>query len=280
MRAPTGMKKDANVDSVGYNAQVNLQNRPATKGGIGIAPSSHGGGGPKRQIYDRTYYLNQIRKRNTVLHQEISKFKSEIEVINKDNSSYVGLEKQYDGLINEVRQLEGELADYNLAQDKFRAGTKPEDILALYNHIKAQNEHKKASLDELFIERKEMENEIADLEKQMIEIQQANEELLNELEPDKRQSYEKLKRENGELMNQVNYMRSELENVNQMLARADGQLRQDNLRQRAHHLKKEKVSLLSKKEELELQTNESNLPFPEARERLISRIKQDNAECL
>ncbi len=100
-----------------------------------------------------------------MLHQEIQKFKHEIEVINKDNSTYVGLEKQYDELINEVRRLEGELADYNLAQDKFRAGTKQEDIMALYHHIKGQNEKKKSQLDELFIERKEMENEIADLEK-------------------------------------------------------------------------------------------------------------------
>lgn len=29
---------------------------------------------------------------------------------------------------------------------------------------------------------------------------------------------------------------------------------------------------------MELQTNEMNLPFPEARERLMNRIKQDNAE--
>jgi hypothetical protein len=38
--------------------------------------------------------------------------------------------------------------------------------------------------------------------------------------------------------------------------------------------------LIKKKEDLELQTNESNLPFPEARERLLNRIKQDNAEIL
>jgi intraflagellar transport protein 74 len=35
---------------------------------------------------------------------------------------------------------------------------------------------------------------------------------------------------------------------------------------------------LKRKEDLELQTNEMNLPFPEARERLMNRIKQDNAE--
>jgi len=36
--------------------------------------------------------------------------------------------------------------------------------------------------------------------------------------------------------------------------------------------------LLKKKDDLELQTNEMNLPLPEARERLQNRIKQDNAE--
>ncbi len=107
----------------------------------------------------------------------------------------------------------------------------------------------------------------------MQDIQNANEERLNELDPDKRQQYENLKRENQELMGTVNAMRADLDQVNQALSRADAQLRQDNLRQRAHHLKEEKLSLLKKKEELELQTNESNLPFPEARERLIQRIK-------
>lgn len=76
-----------------------------------------------------------LKKKNTELHNEIGKFKGEVDVINKDNSQYIVLEKQYDELINEVRRLEGELADYNLAQDKYRAGTKQDDIMALYHHI-------------------------------------------------------------------------------------------------------------------------------------------------
>jgi len=35
---------------------------------------------------------------------------------------------------------------------------------------------------------------------------------------------------------------------------------------------------MKRKEDLELQSNELNLPFPEARERFMNRIKQDNAE--
>lgn len=33
----------------------------------------------------------------------------------------------------------------------------------------------------------------------------------------------------------------------------------------------------SKKSDLELQLNESNLSFPEARDRLLAKIKEDNA---
>lgn len=114
----------------------------------------------------------------------------------------------------------------------------------------------------------------------MQDIQMANEERLNELDPDKRNNYELMKRENMGLMREIGGMRAELDNVNALLAKADAQLKSDTLRQRSHHLKKERGSLLKKKEELELQTNESNLSFPEARERLIQRIKQDNAEVL
>lgn len=59
---------------------------------------------------------------------------------------------------------------------------------------------------------------------------------------------------------------------------AETRLREDKLKQRAQHLKDERTTLLKKKDDLELQTNEMNLPLPEARERLQNRIKSDNTE--
>ena len=50
------------------------------------------------------------------------------------------------------------------------------------------------------------------------------------------------------------------------------------MKKRAQHLREEKTNLQKKKENLELQSNELNLPFPEARERFMNRIKEDNAE--
>jgi intraflagellar transport protein 74 len=62
------------------------------------------------------------------------------------------------------------------------------------------------------------------------------------------------------------------------LGQAENRLKADTLKQRAQHLRDEKHHLSKRKEDLELQTNEMNLPFPEARERLMNRIKEDNAQ--
>ena len=43
---------------------------------------------------------------------------------------------RYETLTKEVRKLEGKLADYNLAFDKQRAETRPEDIRNMYEHVK------------------------------------------------------------------------------------------------------------------------------------------------
>jgi len=277
-RQPTAMRKDVNTEGVGYNTNINVTNRPVTNHGLsGVTSSSQG---PKRKIYDKSYYLNLLKSKNSELSTEIHKFKKEIDVINKDNQTFLVLEKKYDILINDVRILEGELADYNLAQDKFRSGTRTDDINALYQHIRMQNEKRKNQLDELFLERKDLENEISELERQINAINQANEEKLNELDPEQKEQYDSFRVENYQLQRDIYSLRAELDDVNVRLKDLDDKLKQDTLRQRAQHLRDERINLLKKKEELELQTNESNLPFPEARERLRNRIKQDHSEIL
>ena len=101
-----------------------------------------------------------LKNKNNDIVGEINKMKTEVEEINKDNSTYLTLERRYETLIKDVRKFEGELADYNLALDKYRSDTKPDDIEALFMHIKNQNDKQKAHLDNLFTEKRDMENEI------------------------------------------------------------------------------------------------------------------------
>ena len=121
--------RNPNLTGIGYNTKVTSVDRPVTNHGMsGIKVNNQG---PGRQIYDRTYYLNLLKNKNTEIVNEISKMKQEVEDINKDNNTYLTLERQYENLIKDVRKYEGELADYNLALDKYRSDTKPEDIEAL-----------------------------------------------------------------------------------------------------------------------------------------------------
>jgi intraflagellar transport protein 74 len=147
--------------------------------------------------------------------------KGEVEEINRDNQTYLTLERKYEALIKDVRRYEGELADYNLALDKHRSDTKPEDIEALYTHIKNQNDKQRHHLDELFSDKRDMENEISSYEQQIQEIQFANEAKLNDLDPEQRNDYETYKRENQALLQEISSSRQELDDVNARLAQAD-----------------------------------------------------------
>jgi intraflagellar transport protein 74 len=80
------------------------------------------------------------------------------------------------------------------------------------------------------------------------------------------------------LQNEIQDSRGQLEEVSHRLMKAEGLLKQDTLKQRAQHLREEKAQLTKRKDNLEMQTNELNLPFPEARERLMNRIKYENGE--
>jgi len=89
-----------------------------------------------RKIIDKYYYLNLLKKKTTDIQNEIINMKSEIENINKDINEYNNLNKTFEVLSKEVQNLEGELADYNLAGDKYRSSMRAEDIESVYNHIR------------------------------------------------------------------------------------------------------------------------------------------------
>lgn len=66
--------------------------------------------------------------------------KNKSEQIAKEQQVYNKLESRLEELNNEVRNLEGQLADYNLALDKLRTNTRPEDVKNTYQHVKNNNE--------------------------------------------------------------------------------------------------------------------------------------------
>lgn len=99
---------------------------------------------------------------------------------------------------------------------------------------------------------------------------------INELDPEQKSEYEALIQENRQLVHDINNKRVELDEVNSKLSMAENRLRMDSQKLKGHLLKDQITELESKKADLEIQLNEANLSFPEARDRLLARIKDDN----
>ena len=113
---------------------MNVSHRPVTKEGLsGIGQKKNTQG---RKLQDKYYFVNLFKKKINDIQNEISNVKSEIEIINKDVNEFSILNKTYENLSKDVQNLEGELADYNLAGDKYRSSMRADDIEAVYTHIK------------------------------------------------------------------------------------------------------------------------------------------------
>lgn len=132
----------------------------------------------------------------------------------------------------------------------------------------------------------------------VISLLQQAEQKITELDPEQRQEYENLVAENRQLGQVVNMQRTELEEINIKLAQRESQLRLDSQKLRGQFLKEQIVDADRRREDLELQLNEvrlivqqdhrsiakpllpnpqSNLSFPEARDKLKNRVIEDNA---
>merc|ERR1719277_2241107 len=208
---------------VGTLTEVKVSERPMTM--QGMAGMKTGGVGPKRQIYDKTYYMGELRTRRQELQDEVGKLSKEINDIQQENKLYNSLEKRYDTLVKTVRNLEGDLADHNLATDKQRTDTRPEEVHHMFQVMKTQNEQQRSDVDQIFLEKRSHEEEISRMDQEIVAIARAAEDRLNELHPDQRREYEELREENSRLDQDLSESREMLDQVNGRLNAAEGRLR-------------------------------------------------------
>jgi len=71
-------------------------------------------------VQDASYFVGLLRQKINEITVEIGRMRSDADKAAKDSAVLVQYERKYDVLIKEVRGLEGDLADYNLAMDKSR----------------------------------------------------------------------------------------------------------------------------------------------------------------
>ncbi|CEM04647.1 unnamed protein product [Vitrella brassicaformis CCMP3155] len=275
MRGRMGTAMRDGAIGVGVATEVKVADRPVTQ--QGLMGMKTGQIGPGRQVYDRSYYMTQLRQKTGELMNEINRFRQEIDTIQNDTSLFQQYERRYDELIKKVRTLEGDLADYNLALDKQRHDTRPEEVQHMFKVLKTQNDQQRAILDSIFLEKKQNEEQIASVEDEIEKVRKASEERLNELHPDQREQYEGFQNENETLLQEVRAHRAELDDVTRRLADVEARLRSDAYRLKFQQLREAASELQERKGELEKLTAHTRLSIPEQRELLKTKVRDDNA---
>ena len=128
-------------------------------------------------IQDRTFYHTELRQRINLISAEISRLNSEYENIIKENANVSSFEKRLvcsisatpnlyltkndihhiraDNLSAELRDLQGQLGDYNTLVDKLHTDADLEDIERHYTQLKSHNAVESSVLDDVFLERQQ-----------------------------------------------------------------------------------------------------------------------------
>jgi intraflagellar transport protein 74 len=266
------------VLGVGALTDVKIAERPTTM--QGMMGMKTGSVGPKRQIYDRSYYMGELRKRCTQLQDELTKINNELNQVSQDNQLYANLDKRYESLVKTVRALEGDLADHNLATDKLRTDTQPEEVHHMFMIMKQQNEQQRNDVDQIFLEKRSHEEEIQKMEAESRSIQRAAEARLNELHPDQRLEYEDYKEEKSKLETELQSGREDLEQASSRLLSLESRLQMDGLRARSQVVMMNYKEVSERLMELEQEVRQCSMSVPEQRELLLSKVKTDNTEIV
>merc|ERR550514_475988 len=208
------------AQGVALATEVNVSDRPVTQGGLrGIKT----GQGPSRQVQDASFYIGLLRQKVTEITAEIGTLKTEVTEHNRGAANYGQLQKRHEQLLGEVRQLEGTLADYNLAMDKHRVSTDPAELNDYINEFEAKNKQFAAEVDRVFMTKKHHDGQTQQLEEQINQLHHAAEQKIRELEPDKHQRYHQLLEHSHGLRSQLEGMQAELENVSAQVREGEGE---------------------------------------------------------
>ena len=280
MRVPTGQRQineDA-IKSIGFTTNTKVIDRAVSRQGLTGAISGAGGQKIERKIQDKSYYMTLLKTRISDISNEILKMNDEIGKINTDMTKYGTLNKEYEILSKEVQDLEGELADYNLAGDKYRSNMRAEDIEEVYNRIKLYNKKKMDESDNLFLDKAKIMDQIQQIEQENNRVLQGIEQRLLDLDPDQKNEYEAIREENQNYVLQIYQLREEMADLNSQLIEGENSLRNNPNKMEAHKIKDSINLLRRKKEELELQTNESGLSIDELKQRLMAKAKEQTME--
>jgi intraflagellar transport protein 74 len=271
----TGRPGARPTTKVGLGIQV--LDRPMTQQGLsGIKGSNQVRG---RMIQDRTFFMNELRRKVSLIITEINKLNNEINGIEKGNENYDTFEKKVDQSAKELRELQGQLGDLNTLVDKLNVDSDLEDIERIQQRIKIKNQRENNILNDVFTQRQQKENQIREIEKQIEMEKREAEEQLKNLESEKLNQYYEFKKQNAQYVAEIQQMEQQINELTDREKTLKEKLEKNPMKWKTYENFVKITELKEKRKSLEeeLSSMESN-NGPEERERLLQKVKEDNLE--
>jgi intraflagellar transport protein 74 len=179
------------------------------------------------------------------------------------------------------------LGDYNTLIDKLQTNAGLEDFERDIAELQKKNSTYSASLDEMFLKRKDEELQIKQTEEKIAEQQHKADLLIKTLvsgpfypkDPAKQKIFGSMKQENRDCMTAMEEIQSKLEHFSKEYTVLQKKVNNDPVKKKAALLSHRLMQVKDKKSELELAIQKSRLESEtQERKRLLEQVKNDNLE--
>ncbi|NXR46604.1 IFT74 protein, partial [Hippolais icterina] len=257
------------------SSQIKVADRPVTQQGLsGIKTAMKG---PQRQITDKTYYLGVLRSKTNELTTEINKLQEEVEMYKQEKSVYLSYEKRAEALAGEIKDFQGQLADYNMVVDILNTSTDMAEVISDYNMLKVQNDRDTQSIDKIFTKRQVTEKLIQDIEEDIQHEKVVADDIMKYMTQENQAKYMEMKAANEKLSQELVVQQQELDALNVKEKSLRAEIAHSGVKQEAVELN-EKLHELKERQDRMIAEDKSMESPQEERERLLKQARIDNVK--
>lgn len=264
--------------TTGYMNIINVMERPITQHGVAaIRPGTGRGISITRQIQDKRYYIGLMQLKIRELNQEIAIIMKDIEDQNKERATYIHYDKRAKDLATELTVLQGHLADYNIVVDKMTSDIGKEIIDQETEELATKNEHNLSKIENMYEERKQLENKLNKIEGQLENEKKKTGKLVESMNDSTREKYEELLKEKASLQEKATKMQQELDELYKEQLYLEEEIALSPLKQEAVKLHLKIIEVEEKRNKLQ-EKEKHRISPEEEREKLLQKIKQENID--
>jgi len=262
---------------VAISTDLSVLDRPVTQQGMRGGGTSRGStAGPGRQIADHSYYIGVVRAKLNEIEKEMKKLSNEIEMHHRDNNQYGSYERRYEKLLKEVRMLEGELADHNLALDRIRTSTDPDDMRSYIDNIKSKNNQEAEKADKILLSKRGKEKEFLVLQEEIKNLEIERDNKIRDMDTFMSQNYQNLLSRNKNLKEEEKKKNDLLNEINNRCEELGQNLGSKEPMNDTYNILEKKVLKLKKEQDLlNFYLSLTEMDSKEAHATLLKKFKGD-----